>query len=168
MADVLRLQTAAVLSRIDAIKRIYPEVEDDVDLLAGMAEGSTELIPLLERLLDRTLDAQSHIGAVAERMENLTERRDRMSRKAEAYRAMILELMQASRQTSIVLPEATLSIAKGRATVVIEDASAVPQGFVRIERVPLKTDILAALKVGDQIPGARLEASPDYLTVRTK
>jgi hypothetical protein len=68
----------------------------------------------------------------------------------------------------VVLPSATISIDKGRPRLVIDNEDELPQGFVKIERTPKRADIAAALATGDSIPGARLEAANDHLSIRTK
>ena len=42
------------------------------------------------------------------------------------------------------------------------------QGYMRVRSEPMKSDILAALKAGNEIPGARLTETDPSLSIRTK
>ena len=168
MADPLVLDATFVRQKIDRLKADYPELLEDAELLESTIEGETDFERVIERITDAFLDAVSMKEAVASRSAALKERGDRYDRKADAMKALALILLASTGQRSIRLPQATLTIAQGRSRTIIEDEDALPQGYVKFERVPIKADIAAALAAGDQIPGARLEAAPDYLTVRTK
>lgn len=168
MADTLTIDAALVRQNIDRLKADYPELLDDAELLETAIDGETDFERVLEAITDAFLDATTMKGAIADRMSALKDRGERFDRKAEAMKGLALSLMTAANKRSIRLPAVTLSIAQGRARVVIENERELPQGYFKAELVPLKTDILAALQTGDPIPGARLEYSPDYLTIRTK
>ena len=168
MRDRLPIDTELVRSRIEALKAAYPELEEDAELLAGMIEGSTEFDAVLDRVVDAFLDTVSMKTSVAERMSALKERGERFDRKADAYRALAHQLMQTADKTSHVLPQATLSIRKGLNSVMVDDATALPQGFVRIERIPAKAEIKKALEAGQDVPGARLTTGDPSLSIRTK
>ena len=168
MADVLHIHTDILLREIERLKRIYPELEDDPQLLANTIEGSTNADNVLTRITQAFLENTALKEANAMLQSDLRERGQRFDRKAEAYRALAYAVMQASGRRMAVLPVATLSIAKGRAKLVIDDESVIPQGYVKIERTPMRADIARALGNGDAIPGARLEESEPHLSVRTK
>ena len=71
-------------------------------------------------------------------------------------------------QQKVTLPEATISISKGRETVEVTDIDALPQGFYSLERKADKISILGALKAGEHVPGADLRVGGESLTVRAK
>lgn len=164
----LALDAGAVLAAINRLSEQYPELADDEELKSATIEGETDFERVIEQLLDAYLDAVSMKGAIADRIDALKERSDRYSRRADGAKALMLTLMQAAEQKTLRLPTATISVGNGRDKVVIDDEKALPQGFVRHEPVPLKTEIMAALAAGDTIPGARLERSSPTLSIRTK
>jgi hypothetical protein len=168
MADILEVHTAVLLREIDRLKAIYPELSEDPELLAGMIEGETNFDSVLERVVTAFLDMVSMKDAVALRMSALRERGERFDRKAEALKSLAYAIMQHAEKTMVRLPVATLSMAKGRARVVIDDLDQIPQGYVKTERVPLKTEILATLQAEGNLPGAHLEQGEATLSIRTK
>lgn len=168
MLNKIIYDAAYVKQQINALKVAFPELESDYELLESAIDGETKFDRVIEVITDEFLEALSMKGAIAERMESLKERSDRFSRKAETIRTLAFDLMQAADRPKVELPVATLSIRKGVNSVIIEDATQLPQGFKRTEVVPLKTEIKKALEAGEAIPGARLEHGPEGLSVRTK
>lgn len=164
----LALDVRIVAGQIERLRAQYPELADDLELLAGTVEGETEFIPVLEKVTEEYFDAVTMKGAAADRIDGLKQRVERFDRKADAMRDMALHLMEAAGQPKVILPVATLSIRKGVSSVVVDDVDALPQGFTRTEVVPLKTELKKALEAGESIPGAHLETGPEGLSVRTK
>jgi len=167
MADILAAEAVTLAARIDALKRTYPELEDDGQLLADMVEGSTDFNAVLDKVAVAFLSAVSLKQANADLVDTLTTRGSRFERRAEAFKALAFDLMRAAGTRKVELPSATLSIAKGRPKLVLDDDFNA-QGYMRVKAEPMRTDIAAALAVGNDIPGARLEQAPDHLAIRTK
>lgn len=157
-----------VRKQIDRLKAEYPELEDDAELLADMAEGSTSFDYVLNRITMAFLDKKSLREANAALQEELQKRGVRFGRRMEALKALATSLMQHAEKRTAVLPAATLSITKGRARVVIDSLSDLPQGFTKTEVVPLKAEILATLQTEGTLPGAHLEQGEPSLSIRTK
>lgn len=165
-SNYLQADVANVLSEIDDILRTYPELAEDEELRRDMLEGSTSLHDVLSRLVTIERDADSMGKAIAERMRDLSSRKARMDKRKEAMRALMLRVMKAGNITKAPLPEATVSVSKGRDSVVIVDADALPDALVRVERVPDKKAILEKLAANENVPGAVLKAGQETLTVR--
>lgn len=161
-------EAAIVRNQIEALKSLYPEIEEDISLLADTIEGQTDLDGILTKLVDFVLDAESMAEAVKTRKNEIAERQKRYERQGETGRKAIQRLMEAACQNKIVLPEATLSVTGPREKVEIVDADALPQGFFKTERKPLSKEIFAALKAGETVPGAGLALSDAGLMIRTK
>jgi hypothetical protein len=168
MHDRVKIDAELVRSRIEALKVTYPDLVEDAELLASTVEGETDFHAVLDRVLDAFLDTVSMKASIADRMSALKERGERFDRKAEALKGLAHGMMEAAEQRKIILPQATLSIMAGRKRVVVDDVDALPQGFVKVERVPLKTELAAALNVEESVPGAHLEIGPPTLSIRTK
>lgn len=167
MADVLETHTAILLREIDRLKALYPELEDDPQLLADTVEGSTRAEWVLDRLSVAYNEAVALREATAMLIETLKARHSRFDRRSEGVKDLMLAVMRSAGMKKIVLPSATLSIASGKAKLDLDDDFHA-QGYMRVKTEPMRADILAALQAGDAIPGARLVQSPDHLQVRTK
>lgn len=167
-AQFLHVDAEHVKAQIADLLTAYPELAEDDQLLIDTLEGSTDLFSILSRLVAERADAESMVAAIKERVSDLTARKARFERRSEAMKKLAKSLMDAAGQTKLTLPEATLSIAKGREKIVVDDLEALVQGFYRTERVADKDAIKAALEAGSEVPGARLVLSDSILTVRTK
>ena len=168
MLNRILYDAAFVKAQINALKVLYPELLDDYEVLESAIDGETDFDRVMEAVTDQYLEALSMKGAIADRMESLRERSDRFAKKADTIRSLAFDLMQAANRPKVELPIATLSIRKGVSKVEIDDLTAIPQGFKRIEVVPLKTELKKALEAGPDVPGAHLEHGPEGLSVRTK
>lgn len=157
-----------VRKQIEALKAIYPEITEDADLLADTLEGETDLDRVLSKLVDFVRDAETMAGAVKARKDEIAERQKRYERQSESGRKIIQQLMEAAQTGKVTLPEATLSILSPREKVNVLNVEELPQGFFRVERKPLSKEILAALKAGENIPGAELVTGDSSLMVRAK
>ena len=157
-----------VRQQIEALKALYPEIEEDAELLADTIEGETDLNRVLEKIVSFVRDAQTVAEAAKARKDEIAERQKRFERQAESGRKIIQQLMESAHQTKVVLPEATLSITAAREKVEITNADDLPQGYFKTERKPLAKEILAALKAGEKIPGAELAMGGSGLAIRTK
>lgn len=161
-------EAGIVRNQIEALKALYPEMTEDADLLAGMIEGETDLERVLDKVLTFMLDARAKAAATKDRKDEMGERQKRFERQEQSGRTILLQLMEASGQTKIVLPEATLSVTAARTSVNVTNADELPQGFFKTERVPLSKEIKSALEKGERIPGAELVMGECGLMVRTK
>lgn len=169
LREQLRIDATVVRSRIDALKGSFPELVDDMELLAGMIEGETDFERVMDRLANAYEDAKSLQDAAMLRSRELQDRAKSFEGQAGGYRALIFDLMRAAEQTSVRLPTATLSVRKGLQRVVVDDEARLPQGMVRIERKPILSAIGEALEAGDDLDGiAHLETGPEGLTIRVK
>jgi hypothetical protein len=168
MPDYLALDAQTIERQINALMEAYPELAEDEALRADMIEGETDLLSVMTRALDHQQEAASMVDAMKSRRSDLSERISRYERRSDAMRTLMLNLMSAADQPKITLPEATISMTKGRDAVEIIDINALPQGFYSLERKADRTAIGAALKAGEAIPGAALRTGDATLTVRTK
>lgn len=150
---------------IEAITRDYPELADDPDLAADTFEGMG-LNDLLARLLGSAQDAKFMATATAERIGELRQRQQRFERRNDAMRALMFRLLTAAGQTKVALPEGTLSVSKGRDSVLITDETRLPKWAIRVSTSPDKTAIAEKLKAGKKVPGAEMKPGEPGLSVR--
>jgi hypothetical protein len=169
MADqYLALDVKAVEQQINWLVSEYPDLADDEALRADMLEGETGLHAILSRVLDHRQEAVEVLTGIKARKQDITDRQSRYERRKDAMTTLIKRLMDVAGQDRVMLPEATISVTKGRESVLITDESELPQGFVKIVREPKKTEILASLQAGETVPGAALQFGENGITVRTK
>lgn len=164
----LQVDIAAFKAQWADMLAAYPELSEDDDLRADMLEGSTDIAPLVSRMVRMMNERKALAEGLSGYIGDLQERKARELRGADGLKALLKSLMLAADLPKLILPEATVSITKPRVTVEITDEAALPQGFVKIERTAKKSEIKAALEAGDEIPGARLGLSDEGLMVRTK
>lgn len=158
----------AVKGQINHFMALHPEIAEDAEFMADVLEGETDLHKVIERALDERQEAQTMAAAIKEREADLAERRKRYERRAASMKDLIRELMLAAGQEKLVLPEATLSIAKARASVDVVELYDLPQGFFSLERKADKKAIMEAFAAGMEVPGAVLNQGDFSLTVRVK
>ena len=144
----------------------YPELAEDEELRADTIEGETDAYRVLGKIVAIERDANSMALAIGERAKELAARKERYTRRKDAMRALLLRLLKAADLNKVSLPEATVSVGKGRAGVEIVDESLLPDNVVKIKREPDKTAIKAALDAGEDVPGAMLREGQPSVTVR--
>lgn len=157
-----------VKAHIADLLATYPELAEDDDLRLDMIEGETDLHTILARALDTFQEAETMAEAIGLRIKEMSARKARYERQASAMRRLIRSVMESAGQTKIALPDASLSIRDGMASVSVTDIEALPQGFFKIERKADKTALKPALMAGETIPGAELVIGEPSLTIRTK
>lgn len=164
----LAVDAAYTAKAIDNLLAAYPELADDADLRADTIEGETDLQGLVSRLVRKRQEVNAEINGLADYIGALTERKSRKSRAAEFYTNLIRDLMGHAGLPKMALPEATVSLTAPRRSVEIEDAGALPQGYVIMTPTPNRAAVKSALEAGDNIPGARLVVGEPGLTIRVK
>lgn len=167
--DSIAYEASQAIALIERMKIDFPDLLADAELLAGMVEGETDFHRVVGSIVDRILDFDTMHEAIGIRIKNLRERQERFERKSDAYRSIVIGLMKAAGVKKLPMAEATLSIPKATTRVNVYDVGQLPQGTFSLERVPAAAAALRAMiEAGDEIPGVRIETSPETLVVRTK
>lgn len=162
----LAADVANLAAEIDSLLVAYPELAEDEQLRADMLEGETNLHAVLERLLGVEREANSLVGAVKARIDDLQSRKSRAERRKDAMRALMLRLLQASGLQKAPLTEATISVTKGRDSVEITDEASIPARFLKVVKSPDKGLIKEALDAGKKVKGAQIKTGAETLSVR--
>lgn len=170
MRDFTAADAAFVTAQIEALKREYPDLADDADLFRDTVEGETNFAGIIAKVVAEALESRFMVDGLTTYLEAVKARQARLERKGDAMRSLAQSLMQAAGEIKITLPLATLSMRQGPSSVVIEDATQLPQGFTRTETIvtPLKKEIKDALSAGQEVPGARLSTPEPSLQIRAK
>lgn len=99
---------------------------------------------------DMTADVEALSAAIRE----MSDRKAALVKRIEKVKALMLPAVQATGK--VKTPFVTVSTRRS-VGVVIDDVSAIPENFIKVEKTPRKTDLMAALKTGAEIAGAHLE-----------
>lgn len=146
-----------------------PDLEaDESELSAALASEQETVDAAIRRTIASATHASKRAEMADEMIRDLTARRDRYRNRSAALRSAAFSAMDALGVRRMEWPEATISIAAGRDGVVITDPDAVPDEFCAIERKPRKDAITAAIKAGQEVPGAEMRNGMPTLQVRTK
>lgn len=170
MHDFLRADVALVRQHIDALRKAYPELAEDADLLASTIEGETDFDKVLEAVVEAKLDAKMTAEAGKLRRNILSDRISRFEAMESRMGDLALALMQAAGKAAHKLPQATVSVRPGSQSAHIEDLDAVAklQGFTRTTVTPRLDEIRKALLAGADVPGARLQTGAATIAIYTK
>lgn len=168
MSNYVFKDAEVVKAEISRLLTDYPEIAEDTQLLADSIEGETGLYKILDRALSARQEAISMVYGIKEREADLEERRKRYEQQAEAFKGLMLSLMQCAAQEKVTLLEATLSINKPRTSVEVINEDELPQGYYQTKKVADKAAIKKAIEAGETIPGASLKWGDAGLTIRSK
>jgi hypothetical protein len=160
-------QLAKETAAAQVLKAALLEQTDDPDALADTIEGATNLheaIAAVMAAIDE--DTLLHDG-IDGMLTNLATRRARVEARMKRRRLAIERAMMAGELPKLELPQATLSIRRVPASLHIVSESLIPERFWVPQPPKLdKKDLAAALKAGQDIPGAALDNGSTTLAIR--
>ena len=110
----------------------------------------------------------SDVTAIDSEIERLTARKKGIQNRQESMKNYLKINMEASGISKIKCPLFTITLAKGRDIVRIDNEDDIPTDFLNIKTsiTPIKKDILAALKNGDEVEGASLVKSESSIRIK--
>lgn len=132
-------------------------IRDTLDALEGELQEKATNVAMFIRNLESTAD---QIDAAAAKMK---QRAERLRKRGESLNAYLLLNMQVTGITKIESPWFTLAVRKNPPAVVIDDASQIPEAYLRTPEpapppvsAPDKKAIAAAFKDGEDVPGCHI------------
>ncbi len=164
----MRLTPQMIEQEIANLVLHYPELAEDEQLRADMVEGETEAFEFLSQVVRSIGENKALAAGTAEYAKELIERKARIERRVEAFRALAFSVMQKADLRKAELPEATLSVRAGTQRVVITEEERLPDTCIKIVRSPDKTAIKDKLLLGEDVPGAFLSNAEPSLSIRVK
>lgn len=138
------------------------DVRDTFEALEGeMSAKAASLIAVVDNMKSFTASIDDEIKRLQARKKALVNRQD-------SLRNYLKVNMQQSGISKISCPLFSITLAKGRDTVFIDDEALIPDDYVSVEVVtkPSKAEIMKALKAGEEVPGARLAKSDESLRIK--
>lgn len=151
-------------ARYRELAELLAERQDDPQAIADTLESlSGPLDEHLENLAKMVRNIEAADTGVLQTIASLEQRHASLQRAAERGRRMILDLMQAAQRERASTALFSLAVRKNPPHVVIDDPSALPGAYLYRPPppppMPDKKAIAAALKAGEQVPGAHSEQS---------
>lgn len=144
------------------LAELLAEQHEDPRVVHDTLESeSAPLDEHLENLAKMVRNLEAADSGVLRTMEDLAARHAGLQRAAERGRMLILELMQRAQRDQVTTALFSLAIRKNPPAVLIDCAAALPKAFLHypepLPPVPDKKAIAAALKTGEEVPGAHIE-----------
>ncbi|HAS8352794.1 siphovirus Gp157 family protein [Morganella morganii] len=139
--------------------------EEIADTLEGI-EGA--LGDKLDAIMIHVRNLEGQVNTLGEEAKRLADRKKSFERQAKDLKKYALTCLLASGQTTLKTVKNTFTAAKGRASIVIDDESLLPNELVDVQTIvsPDKKAIKEALENGVEVPGARIEIGERSLMVR--
>lgn len=155
---------------INNLRSDLGEHDQDETLRSDMIEGETDLDAVLSKLVRRYHVAKADgVGAKAAKADLVSRYDARIAsadKRQAALRNMMRMVLEASDLKGRKLPEGSISLTPGKASLVLADDFSPPQGY-RVEKIEPDTKaIKSALESGAVIDGASLQIGNPIVTVR--
>ena len=177
----------SLYSTVEFFSEVNGELCIALDLLDSEDEADREVGQEMldnyfaaQGLVDQKVDACLHVAAELEarakfREERAKQEAERLKKLAASDKNAAKRLKEASvkaldiahpGQTKWELPEHKVSLRKAPPSVEVFDQDQLPSDYIRVKCEPDKTAIKAALKAGEEVPGARLADPTTSIQVR--
>jgi len=137
-------------------------VKDTMELIDGeFSDKAISLIKVMENI-------GGDIAPIDEMIARLTARKKAIQNKQASMKNYLKINMEASNIHQIKCPLFTITLAKGRDIVKIDNENEIPAEYLNIKTsmTPMKKEILAALKEGEEIKGASLTKSENSIRIK--
>jgi hypothetical protein len=132
--------------------------------LLGEAEGDVK--DVLARLVRAALHAEQMQDLAFIRAAQLKSRGERFAKRADQMRAVALAIMEALGEKRFNQPDFSITVAKGRTSVVITDEDAAAKAYPHVTIKPDRKAIRADLEQGVVVEGAFLSNGMPTLQIR--
>lgn len=144
-----------------------PELDDRT--LADTVEGLTDLHEIVTAIVRSALEDEALSTGLKSRIGEMQERLERLEDRSSKRRQIARDVMTEIDLKKIVAPDFTVSVRPGSPALEVMDESAIPGSFFEPREPRLNRQaLLAELKGGAEIAGARLSRPSPVLSVRTK
>jgi len=144
----------------------FPDLAEDDQALLDTLDGETELTDKLAAILRSALHEEAMAGGLKEYQGKLTDRAAALKNRATKKRAVVLHFMEDVGLKKLQAPDLTATRKVTPPGVVVYDETQLPDEFVRTKTEPDKSALRAALKEGQDIPGAQLGNTGETLQIK--
>jgi hypothetical protein len=156
---------------IETFLKEWPELAEDIQLRADMLDAETPMSEALADLIRLSEGARALKEGTKDQLARLKARGERLERRIDFARTLMLSILQSADLKKVELPEATVYLRNNPPQVLgvgVVDADKLPDDLVKIERKPDRTKIKEALEAGRSLDGLVLSNSPPSIVVMVK
>lgn len=159
----LEKENAAAAALKDQLKAILGEAETDVAILSDMIEGETDLFEAIDAVLAQIAMDYANIEGIGQVAEKLAARSERLGKRTELMRTMLLNSLDIIGQKKVERPLATVTAKDVAPKLVITNEADVPSKWWKPSDPTLDRKALTdALKTRDNALEA-LEAEKETI-----
>jgi hypothetical protein len=149
------------------LKSEFPHIEDQT--LRDTLEGMSRLPEMLAAVVRSHLDDLALAAALRTRLAEMQERLSRIEARAEKKRVLVTSVMEHADLRKLTEPDFTVSLRPTRQPLVVTTESNIPATYWKPQAPKLdRNALIAALKAGEQVPGASLGNGGMTIAVRTR
>jgi len=151
-----------LLKLADENEDIEKAVADTMELIEGdFNDKAISLVHVVNSMSDDAVILDNEI-------KRLTQRKKSIESKQDSMKDYLRVNMESTGINKIQCPLFTITLRKGRDIVNIIDESAIPADFLDIKTTmtPIKKEILAALKEGDDVSGTNIIKSKSSISIK--
>lgn len=149
-----------VRRQIDQIKAECSD-HDDMQLLADMLEGATDLDYVVSRLVLEIRAAEAQAKGLGEQSAKLNERAKSHDMRGDKLRGILKGLILEAGVTKV----GNASIGYPKPALIIKNEGEIPKEFFRDKPALDKPAVKAALENGQTVPGAELSNPEPYVRI---
>jgi len=145
----------------------FPEADEET--LHDTLEGLSTLPEMLAAVIRSYLDDLSLAAALGMRLGDMQERLGRFEARAEKKRALVTQVMERADLRKLQEPDFTVSLRAVPPGLVVSNEAEIPGDYWKVQPAKLdKRGLLAALQLGQAVPGANLGNGGTTISVRSK
>jgi hypothetical protein len=156
MTEDRRLQAALDTLHAGVRGLLATEAEFGADLSLALPDEAADVERAILMLARASRHARAMSDACTEMAKETAARADRLGKRADWMRRMILSAMDTLGRARIEAPDMTVSVRPGRPAVIITDEAALAAEYWRVTREPKKTAIREDIEQGVIVAGAEL------------
>lgn len=157
-----------VLTAIRACLEVHHETLQDPDLMLVLAEGQTDLLEVIDLMLEADLNDEALISGLKTQKDTLAVRLHRLKERRESRRSILEQALLLLERKTLERGIATLTLSNRPPALVVEEEAQIPARFFDMRPVLNKRLAKEALEAGQEVPGARLSHGLVTLTVRRR
>ena len=152
-----------------ALSELADDPDFPVEAIADTLESiEGELEVKAEALLQVVTNLEGDTGKIDVEIKRLQARKQVIQNRADSLREYLRQNMIRTGIEKISCPLFSITLAKGRPMVIVDDLALVPERYIKttVTIAPVKDDILKALKAGEVVPGCVLGESKRALLIK--
>jgi hypothetical protein len=138
----LENEMAAAVALKHQLQKIFGE-DADLDLLRDTIEGETDLVEILDRVLEQMARDAADVAGIDKFAATMEARKKRLQDRAGIMKTMLLNLLDVLSSSRLERPLALIFTRANPAKAVVKDEALIPSPFFKVpEPVLDKTDLL--------------------------